>query len=177
MKLAGARDIMCRTLLVAAPIAAAPLLVLPIAYADGDINTLIPNNKRLNDSVFVNIMTAQHENGCTDDPRLDRRLVEAARIHTDDVLHNPGLDGDIGTDGSTPQDRAHAAGFDGAVSETVAINPALAISGIEILNRWWYDPQSRATMQDCRNSAIGVWSENSLARSVVVAVYGQPAAA
>jgi hypothetical protein len=30
-------------------------------------------------------------------------------------------------------------------------------------------------MQDCANTAIGVWSENSLSRSVVVAVYGQPA--
>jgi hypothetical protein len=62
------------------------------------------------------------------------------------------------------------------VSETIAINPAVAISGIEILNQWWYDPASRATMQDCRNTAIGVWTENSLDRTVVVAVYGQPAA-
>jgi hypothetical protein len=30
-------------------------------------------------------------------------------------------------------------------------------------------------MQDCANTAIGVWSANSLSRSVVVAVYGQPA--
>ncbi|MDT5053386.1 MAG: hypothetical protein QOF66_1752, partial [Mycobacterium sp.] len=28
---------------------------------------------------------------------------------------------------------------------------------------------------DCANTAIGVWSENSLDRSVVVAMYGQPA--
>jgi hypothetical protein len=49
----------------------------------------------------------------------------------------------------------------------------LAISGIEILNQWWYDPASRAMMQDCRNTAIGVWSENSLDCTVVVAVYGQ----
>jgi hypothetical protein len=32
-----------------------------------------------------------------------------------------------------------------------------------------------AIMSDCANTAIGVWSENSLDRSVVVAVYGQPA--
>lgn len=57
----------------------------------------------------------------------------------------------------------------GTVAEPVAINPALAISGIEILGQWWYDPPSRATMQDCANTAIGVWSEYSLARSVVVA--------
>jgi hypothetical protein len=29
-------------------------------------------------------------------------------------------------------------------------------------------------MQNCANTAIGVWSENSLDRTVVVAVYEQP---
>ena len=133
------------------------------------------DNKRLNDGVFANIYTAQHQNGCTIDPKRDGRLIEAARRHTLDVLNNRDVNGDIGSDGSTAQDRARDAGFTGAVAETIAINPALAISGIEILNQWWYDPPSRATMQDCRNTAIGVWSENSLDRSVVVAVYGQPA--
>lgn len=60
------------------------------------------------------------------------------------------------------------------MAETIATNPALAISGIEILNQWWYDPRSRAIMQDCSNMAIGVWSENGLDRTVVVALYGQP---
>jgi hypothetical protein len=137
----------------------------PIARAD---------NKRLNESVFVNIYTAQQQNGCKTDPKLDGRLVEAARLHTLDVLNHPNLNGDIGSDGSTAQDRANALGFTGAVTETVAINPALAISGIEILGQWWYNPPLRAIMQNCANTAIGVWSENSLARSVVVAVYGQP---
>lgn len=140
-------------------------LAVPSANAD---------NKRLNESVFVNIYTAQQQNGCTTDPRLDGRLVEAARLHTLDVLNNRALDGDIGSDGSTPQDRANAQGFVGKASETVAINPALAISGIEILKQWWYNPAYQATMRDCSNTAIGVWSENSLDRSVVVAVYGQP---
>ncbi len=38
----------------------------------------------------------------------------------------------------------------------------------------WYNPAYRATMKDCSNTAIGVWSENNLDRSVVVAVHGQP---
>jgi hypothetical protein len=29
-------------------------------------------------------------------------------------------------------------------------------------------------MSDCANTTIGVWSENSLDRTVVVAVYGKP---
>ena len=132
------------------------------------------DNKRLNASVFVNIYTAQRQNGCTTDPRIDGQLVAAAQRHTLDVLNNRDVKGDIGSDGTTPQDRANQAGFVGKVTETVAINPALAISGIEVLNQWWWDPPSRAAMQDCSNTAIGVWSENSLDRSVVVAVYGQP---
>jgi hypothetical protein len=29
-------------------------------------------------------------------------------------------------------------------------------------------------MANCANTAVGVWSENSFDRTVVVAVYGQP---
>lgn len=153
---------------LAAPLIALSALALTnAAISHGD-------NKRLNNSVAVNIYTAQKNNGCQTEPRLDDRLIEAARRHTLDLLNHPEVNDDIGSDGSTPGDRARDAGFVGGVSETIAINPALAISGIEILHQWWYDPPSRATMQDCRNTTIGVWSENSLDRSVVVAVYGQP---
>jgi uncharacterized protein YkwD len=149
----------------AAVLLVTPVLNAPCANAD--------NSRQLR-SIFIDIYTAQQRNGCKTDPRLDNRLVEAARIHTLDVLNNRDLNGDTGSDGSTPQDRANGQGFVGKVAETVAINPALAISDIEILQQWWSDPASRATMQDCGNTAIGVWSENSLDRSVVVAVYGQP---
>ena len=60
-----------------------------------------------------------------------------------------------------PQDRANAAGFVGKATETVATNPAIAISDIEILAQWWWDPPSRAMMQDCANTAIGVWSRTA----------------
>jgi hypothetical protein len=90
------------------------------------------------------------------------------------VLNNRTLDGDVGSDGSTPPDRANAAGFHGQVAETVAINPAVAISGIELINQWYYNPAYFAIMANCANSQVGVWSENSPDRTVVVAVYGQP---
>jgi hypothetical protein len=90
------------------------------------------------------------------------------------VLNNRNLDGDIGSDGSTPQDRANAAGFHGQVAETVAINQSIAISGNDLLNRWYYNPAYKAIMSNCANSQMGVWSENSLDRTVVVAMYGQP---
>ncbi len=59
--------------------------------------------------------------------------------------------------------------------ETVAIKPALAISGVEIMNQWYYRPDYRAIISDCANTQMGVWSVNALELSVVVAVYGQPA--
>jgi uncharacterized protein YkwD len=150
---------------VGAAVTAGAVVAIPTAHAD---------NKRLNNGVVANVYTIQLQAGCTNDIRVDPALQLAAQWHTNDVLNNRTLDADIGSDGSTPQDRANAAGFHGKVAETVAINPALAISGIEILNQWYYDPAKLAIMRDCANTRIGVWSENSLDRTVVVAVYGQP---
>jgi hypothetical protein len=92
-------------------------------------------------------------------------------------LTNRALDGDVGSDGTGPQQRAANAGYPGVVAETVAINPALAISGVELINQWYGNPALLAIMRDCAYTQIGVWSENSLDRTVVVAVYGNPATA
>jgi uncharacterized protein YkwD len=138
----------------------------PAAHAD---------NKRLNNAVAQNVYTVQHQAGCTTDLKLNPQLRLAAQWHADDVLNNRNLDGDVGSDGTSAQDRANAAGFRGKVAETVAINPALAISGIELIDQWYYNPAYLAIMRDCANTVIGVWSESVLDRTVVVAVYGQPA--
>jgi hypothetical protein len=160
--------------LAAVTISAGLMLVSPAAHADGDNNTLVPNNKRLNDGVVANVYTVQHQAGCANDVKINPQLQLAAQRHTDDVLNNRNLDADIGSDGSTAQDRANAAGYRGKVTETVAINPALAISGVELINQWYYNPAYFAIMADCANTQMGVWSENSLDRTVVVAVYGKP---
>ena len=141
------------------------MVAAPAAHAD---------NRRLNDGVVANVYTVQHQAGCTNNLKINPQLRLAAQWHTNDVLNNRSLDGDIGSDGTTPQDRANAAGFHGRVAQTVAINPALAISGIELINQWYYNPDYLAIMRDCGNTAIGVWSESSVDRTVVVAVYGQP---
>ena len=143
---------------------AGAVLGAPPAHAD---------NKRLNDGVVANVFTVQHQAGCTNDVKINPQLQLAAQRHTLDVLNNRNLDGDIGSDGSTPQDRADAAGFHRKVAETVAINPAVAISGVELMNQWYYNPADFAIMSNCANSQIGVWSENSPDRTVVVAVYGE----
>lgn len=138
----------------------------PIAKAD---------NKRLNDGVVANVYTVQHSAGCTNDVKINPQLQLAAQWHTEDVLGNRSLDGDVGSDGSTPQQRASAAGYRGGVAETVAINPALAINNIEVINLWYNNPASLAIMRNCAYTQMGVWSENSLDRSVLVAMYGAPA--
>jgi len=146
---------------------AAGALAVPSAHAD---------NKRLNDAVVSDVYTIQHQAGCTNDVIINNSLTLAAEWHADDMLNNRNINGDIGSDGSTPQDRANAAGFRGKVAETVAINPALSISNLELIKQWYYDPDAMAIMRDCANTAMGVWSANSLDRTVVVAMYGQPEA-
>ena len=142
------------------------VIVAPTSAAD---------NKRLNDSVVANVYTIQHQAGCNNDVKINPQLQLAAQWHAVDLLNNRNLDSDIGSDGSSAQNRADAAGFRGIVSETVAIYPALAISGIELMNQWYYTPAYMAIMSNCANTLMGVWSENSLDRTVVVALYGQPA--
>jgi uncharacterized protein YkwD len=137
----------------------------PTAHAD---------NKRLNDGVVANVYTVQHHAGCTNDVRINPQLQLAAQWHALDVLNNRNLDGDVGSDGSSPQDRANAAGYKGRATETVAINPAMAISGVELINRWYNNRADFAIMSNCANSQMGVWSENAPDRTVVVAMYGQP---
>ncbi|AQT82390.1 hypothetical protein B1R94_28815 [Mycolicibacterium litorale] len=150
----------------AATIAGLLLAVAPVPTAHAD-------NVRLNNSVVTNVSTIQQEAGCTTRVHVNPQLRLAAQWHAADVLTNHALDGNIGSDGSSPQSRASAAGFAGAVTETVAITPSLAINNVDVLNQWYYDPVAHGIMADCDNSQIGVWSENSWDRSVVVAVYGR----
>ncbi len=158
-----------RVIHTATALGAATLLamaVAPAAHAD---------NTRLNNGVVANVYTVQHQAGCSTDIKKNPALTQAAEWQANDVLTNRALDGDLGSDGSTPQSRAAAAGFTGTVTQTVAINPALAINNLDVINQWYNDPAAFAIMSNCANTAIGVWSVNSLDRSVLVAVYGQPA--
>ena len=165
----------CLTASTATALLSVAALVMPAAYADNDNDTVIPNNKRFNDGVVSNVYTIQRQAGCNNDLKINPQLQLAAQWHTRDVLNNRALDSDIGSDGSTAQDRANAAGFQGTVQETVAINPALAMSGIELMRQWYYNPDYLRIMQNCANTVMGVWSENLIDRTVVVAVYGAPA--
>jgi hypothetical protein len=140
------------------------LIAAPVAHAD---------NSRLNNGIVTNVDTIKRQAGCTTGLHINPQLQFAAQRHADDVLNNRGLDGDIGSDGSTVQDRARGAGYTGAVAETVAINQSLAINDLDIIGNWYYRPDYFAIMSNCANTQIGVWSDNSFDRSVLVAVYGQ----
>lgn len=154
-----------RALSAAVLLAGAATLVAPAAHAD---------NKRLHSAVVSAVYTLQHQAGCTNDVVRNNALTLAAEWHAEDMIINRNINDDTGSDGSTPQDRANAAGFRGRAAETVAINPAIAISSLELVNQWYDNPDDMAIIRDCANTAIGVWSANSVDRTVVVAVYGQP---
>jgi uncharacterized protein YkwD len=141
-------------------------LAAPAAHAD---------NQRLNSAVVSGVYTLQHQAGCTNDIIRHNALTLAAEWHADDMINNRNINDDTGSDGSSPQDRANAAGFHGKAAETVAINAAMSISSLELINQWYYNPDDMAIIRDCANTAMGVWSDNSLDRTVVVAMYGQPA--
>jgi hypothetical protein len=140
------------------------MVAAPTAQAD---------NSRLNKSVVADVYIIQKQAGCGTNVKVNPKLRLAAEWHANDVLNNRALDGDIGSDGSAVDVRARNAGYQGVVAETTAINPALSISGIELINQWYYRPDYFATMSDCANIDIGVWSVNAIDRTVVVAVYGQ----
>jgi uncharacterized protein YkwD len=140
-------------------------LAIPPAQAD---------NKRLNSAVVSAVYTFQHQAGCTNDVIRNNSLTLAAEWHAEDMINNRNINDDTGSDGTSPQDRANAAGFRGKAAETVAINPANAISSFELVNQWYANPDDMAIIRDCANTSIGVWSNNALDRTVVVAVYGQP---
>jgi uncharacterized protein YkwD len=133
------------------------------------------DNLRLNNGIVVNVDTIKKHAGCTTGLKINPQLQFAAQRHTLDVLNNRDLDGDIGSDGSTVQDRARGAGYNGTVAETVAINQSFAINDLDVMGNWFYRPDYYAIMSNCANTQIGVWSENGSDRSVLVAVYGQPA--
>lgn len=150
------------------------VLLILVATAVSAAPTAQADNKRLNSAVVSAVYTFQHQAGCTNDVIRNNSLTLAAEWHAEDMMNNRNINDDTGSDGSSPQDRANAAGFRGKAVETVAINPAIAISSLELVNQWYGNPDDMAIIRDCANTSIGVWSDNALDRTVVVAVYGQP---
>jgi len=160
--------------IISIPLAVGAGLVSPSVITASAAPGVPGNNDRLNNGIVVNVDTIKKQAGCKTNLKINPQLQSAAQRHAVDVLNNRGLDADIGSDGSSVADRARGAGYNGTVAETVAINPSLAINDLDVMGNWYYRPDYMAIMSNCANSKMGVWSVNSLDRSVVVAVYGAP---
>ncbi|TXA43084.1 CAP domain-containing protein [Mycobacterium tuberculosis variant bovis] len=85
----------------------------------------------------------------------DPRLTEAAQQHADDMLRN-GVNGHIGSDGSSPQARIAAAGYRSRYSgEIVFWATGSAATPGEALDMWMQSPPHRAIILNCGFTAGG----------------------
>lgn len=84
--------------------------------------------------------------------RTDERLRTAARGHSRDMADNDYFS-HTGLDGSSPTDRAQAAGYDGGVAENIAVGyrtPA------DVMRGWMNSDGHRNNLLNCSHRVIGV---------------------
>jgi uncharacterized protein YkwD len=86
----------------------------------------------------------------------DPRLTAAAQRHANDMLKN-GVDGHIGSDGSSPQTRIRDAGYVRAsyTGEIVYWGPGSAATPSAALDGWMGSPAHRAIILNCAFIAAG----------------------
>jgi uncharacterized protein YkwD len=86
----------------------------------------------------------------------DPRLTAAAQRHADDMLRN-GLNGHVGSDGSSPQVRITDAGYTRAsyTGEIVFWGTGSAGSPSVALDMWMQSPPHRAIILNCAYTAVG----------------------
>jgi uncharacterized protein YkwD len=96
----------------------------------------------------------------------DPRLTAAAQRHANDMLRN-GLNGHIGSDGSSPQVRITEAGFRSRYSgEIVFWGTGSAASPSTALNMWMGSPPHRDIIMNCAYTSGGfatAWDGNKMA--------------
>ncbi|OBF17781.1 secretion protein [Mycobacterium kubicae] len=96
----------------------------------------------------------------------DPRLTEAAQRHANDMLKN-GVDGHIGSDGSSPQARIADAGYTrtGHTGEIVYWGTGSAATPSAALDAWMGSPPHRTIMLNCAFTAGGfatAWDGNKM---------------
>ena len=95
----------------------------------------------------------------------DPRLTAAAQRHADDMLRN-GVNGHIGSDGSSPQVRITDAGYRSRYSgEIVYWGTGSAASTSTALDMWMQSPPHRAIIMNCAYTAGGfatAWDGNKM---------------
>jgi uncharacterized protein YkwD len=126
---------------LAASAVTAPATVDVAARADGPGTALLSGVNRVRQACGV----------IGDDPRL----TEAAQRHADDMLRN-GVNGHIGSDGSSPQVRITDAGYRTPYSgEVVFWGTGSAANASEALDLWMQSPPHRAIILNCAYTAAG----------------------
>lgn len=84
--------------------------------------------------------------------RVDSRLVTAARAHSADMVNRRYFEHNS-PDGSTPLDRATAAGYPDLGGENIAYGQR---SAAEVMNDWMNSPEHRSNILDCEYTTVGV---------------------
>jgi uncharacterized protein YkwD len=84
--------------------------------------------------------------------RMDEYLRTAARGHSADMARH-GYFSHTGLDGSSPSDRARAAGYDGGVGENIAMGYR---TPEDVVHGWMTSDGHRANILNCSYAAIGV---------------------
>jgi uncharacterized protein YkwD len=115
----------------------------------------------------------QLRQGCAmigDDPRL----TEAAQRHANDMLKN-GLNGHIGSDGSSPQARITDAGYRTRYSgEVVFWGTGSAANPREALDLWMQSPPHRAIILNCGYTAAGFATASDGNKMTIVGDFAAP---
>lgn len=104
----------------------------------------------------------------------DPRLTVAAQRHANDMLTN-GLNGHIGSDGSSPQARITAAGYRSRYSgEVVFWGTGSAANPGEALDMWMQSPPHRAIILNCAYTAAGFATASNGNKMTVVGDFAAP---
>jgi uncharacterized protein YkwD len=88
---------------------------------------------------------------------VNAQLNAAAKAHATDMLCNNYLS-HIGLNGSTPESRVKAAGFNASlvVEDLYALHPALGGNPQAAMNWWMSDPASKADLLNANTTVFGV---------------------
>jgi uncharacterized protein YkwD len=126
----------------------------------------------LGTAVYNGINRLRQECGAIDD---DPRLTAAAQQHANDMLAN-GVDGHIGSDGSSPGARMANAGYAGAGStgEIVYWGTGSAAAPDSALDLWMESPPHRAIIMNCSYTAGGFAAASDGNKMVVVGDFAGP---
>ena len=109
---------------------------------------------------------------------VDEQLTEAARDHAIDMLCNDYLS-HIALDGSTPEQRVEAAGFNASLvlENLYALHPAYGGNPQSAFDWWMNDPDSQADLLNANTTVVGiayVTSDDSLLGGYFVVVSASP---